>query len=144
MNGNVCFRHIGIVSEDIERSIEFYQNFFGFVVVKDVIEEGKFVNNICGIEDKSVRTVKMSLNGKIALELLHFDGQCDNVSSKALTEKGYTHMALTVKNISKLYVKMCSCNIEFTTEPLISPDGKAKVTFCKDPDGNFIELVQEL
>ena len=86
----------------------------------------------------------MSLNGTTALELLHFYGHHNHASSKAITEKGYTHIALTVENIDKLYDKMSSCDIEFTTKPLTSPDAKAKVTFCKDPDGNFIELVQEL
>ena len=30
------------------------------------------------------------------------------------------------------------------TQVADSPDGFAKVTFCKDPDGSLIELVEEL
>ena len=31
-----------------------------------------------------------------------------------------------------------------TPRPNCSPDGLAKVTFCLDPDGTFIELVEML
>ena len=35
-------------------------------------------------------------------------------------------------------------NIKFNAPPQKSPDGLVKVTFCKDPDGTPIELVEML
>ena len=35
-------------------------------------------------------------------------------------------------------------NIEFINKPIITLDNKAKVAFCKDPNGCFIELVELL
>jgi len=34
--------------------------------------------------------------------------------------------------------------VEFICPPEKSPNGFAKVTFCTDPEGNYIELVQIL
>ena len=33
-------------------------------------------------------------------------------------------------------------NVKFTAPPQLTPDGYAKVTFCEDPDGTPIELVE--
>jgi len=57
---------------------------------------------------------------------------------------GASHVAFTVENVEKEYRKLQEQGVVFTCEPQVSPDGKAKVTFCVDPDGVPIELVQEL
>ena len=44
----------------------------------------------------------------------------------------------------KLYTKLCNKGIHCNSEPLIAPDGKAKVLYCHDPDGIILELVEEL
>ena len=43
-----------------------------------------------------------------------------------------------------VYSELSKKNIEFNTPPQKSPDGLVKVTFCKDPDGTPIELVEML
>jgi len=40
--------------------------------------------------------------------------------------------------------KLKEKGVKFNCSPQISPDGKAKVAFCEDPDGVPIELVEEL
>lgn len=137
------FRHVGIVPKDINSSIEFYTDLLGFKKEKDILEVGEFVNKICGLEGISVRTVKMSLDGEIVLELLEFGNNKETSKSREIMEHGYTHMAITVTDIEEIY-NLLKEKVEFTTHPLTSPDKKAKVTFCKDPDGNLIELVQEI
>ena len=44
----------------------------------------------------------------------------------------------------KLYVDLSEKNIKFNAIPQKSPDGLVKVTFCNDPDGIPIELVEQL
>ena len=38
------FRHIGLVVDEMEKQIDFYKNFFGFVVQRDMFEEVLFLN----------------------------------------------------------------------------------------------------
>ena len=42
------------------------------------------------------------------------------------------------------YNRLVEAGVYFNSPPQLSPDGFAKVTFCKDPDGSLIELVEEL
>ena len=56
--------------------------------------------------------------------------------------KGFTHLALTVQNIDSLYKGLKKKGIKFNSKPRISNDGKAKVTYCRTPEGEFLELVQ--
>jgi hypothetical protein len=39
---------------------------------------------------------------------------------------------------------MGALGIDFNAPPQQAPDGGAKVTFCCDPEGNFLELVEVL
>ena len=57
---------------------------------------------------------------------------------------GASHVAFTVQDIEKLYQDLSKKNIKFNAPPQKSPDGLVKVTFCKDPDGTPIELVEIL
>ena len=139
------FRHSGIVTNDIERSISFYTEMLGFKVEKDNLETGNFIDLICGLKNTTVRTVKMSLGGEIVLELLDFQSHpSESDYGHNITNRGYTHIALTVNNLDQVYNLLNLNGLEFNCPPTESPDGKAKVTFCRDPEGNLIELVEEI
>ena len=43
---------------------------------------------------------------------------------------------------NSLYAKLSTKKISFISKPLISEDQKAKVCFCLDPNGVYIELVE--
>ena len=55
-----------------------------------------------------------------------------------------SHIAFTADNIDYEYKKLKKQGVKFNCPPQISPDGRAKVTFCYDPDNVPIELVEEL
>ena len=65
-------RHTGIVVTDIEKSIQFYNRYFGFEVRKDMVESGKYIDNFCSLDNVKVRTVKMALENGDMIELLDF------------------------------------------------------------------------
>ena len=55
---------------------------------------------------------------------------------------GASHLAFTVDDLQKTYEHLLKNGIKFNAPPQSPPDGKAKVTFCEDPDGTPIELVE--
>ena len=61
-----------------------------------------------------------------------------------LTAIGPTHVAFTVSDLDQLFARLTEQSVRFNAPPQLAPDGKAKVTFCFDPDGTPIELVEEL
>ncbi|RZD43412.1 MAG: hypothetical protein CXT78_08215 [Thaumarchaeota archaeon] len=137
-------RHIGIVVKNIENSLKFYRDLLGLKIVRDMNEYGNHLDNMLSLDNVEVRTVKLSANENITLiELLEFKSHNDNEMRNFYTI-GASHVAFTVEDIEKLYQDLSKKDIKFNAPPQKSPDGLVKVTFCKDPDGTPIELVEIL
>lgn len=139
------FRHVGLVVKDLKAQKKFYQDFFGLEVISDEREIGPFIEKIL---DKKVspQICKLGKNGKTIIELLFFGDFSifPESSPKRVDEIGYTHFALTVSGIRRLYAKLDFAGINLLSAPTVSPSGKHCVCFCRDPEGNLIELVEEL
>lgn len=137
------FRHAGIVVSDLQKSLEFYCEWLGFKIHKQAEESGAFVSAILGMQNADVTTVKMQAPDGNLVELLYFrEPRSTRVAKLGLNDVGMTHVALTVAHVDKVYEELSARGVKFTTKPLVSPDGAAKVTFCQDPDGNYLELVE--
>ena len=57
---------------------------------------------------------------------------------------GFKHFSITVKYILIVYKIIKKKRIKFNSEPLKSADGKVLMTYCKTPEGAYLELVQEI
>ena len=114
------FRHVGIVVNDLKNMLYFYSEILGMEIISDEIEGGEFLNKILGYNDISGRIIKLGKNEKTIVELLDFNEK-ENQSNKTL--------------INNFFVM---------SEPQISVNKKFKVCFCKDPEGNFVEIVEIL
>lgn len=138
-------RHTGIVVSDVEKSLEFYCDLLGFTVEKDLDEHGNYLDLFLGMQNVKVRTIKLSLGGRVAIELLSFaDPHRQEGSALGLSNIGCTHVAMTVSDLDHLYNQLSEKGIQFNNSPTVSADGGAKVAFCQDPDGTYLELVEEL
>ena len=137
----IKMRHVGIAVKDIESSIDFYTRMLGFKIKKDQVEEGEYLDTFLGIKDVKVRTVKMTLEDN---NMLEFDSHPGFNEAGFITRIGCSHIALTVPDADSLYKKLKSEEVRVINEPTLSPDGAAKVFFCKDLDGTWLELVEEM
>ena len=57
---------------------------------------------------------------------------------------GITHISVTVKNLEKTFTYFKKKKIKFNSKPRLSADKKVLMTYCKTPEGCFLEMVQEL
>jgi catechol 2,3-dioxygenase-like lactoylglutathione lyase family enzyme len=139
-------RHVGIVVRDLDRALAFYRDLLGLEIVREMDESGPFIDAILGISGTKVRTVKLAAPGETTqVELLAFaEPQPEIGPAPTLVRVGPTHVAFTVKDIVGLHRRLSAAGTMFTTPPLTSPDGGAKVAFCRDPDGTALELVEVL
>lgn len=138
-------RHVGVVVTDLEKSLFFYRDLLGFSVQKSAQETGPFIEAILAIRGVNVTTVKMSApDGITMLELLRFEspGRNPAASARDIHSPGLTHVAFTVSDLDGLYRQLAGHRVEFLSQPQRSPDGSARVAFCRDPDGTLIELVE--
>tara|TARA_R100001377_G_C3194035_1_gene111780 strand:- start:750 stop:1190 length:441 start_codon:yes stop_codon:yes gene_type:complete len=138
-------RHIGITVTDMEKSLKLYRDYFGFEVVWNEIEQGNFIDNLSAEKDVKVNTVKMKDSDGGMIELLHYhshsENNTENIKNKIM-KVGCSHFALTVNQLDRVYSELKEMGLTFICEPQLSPDGGAKVCFCRDYDGTLIELVE--
>jgi len=138
-------RHSGIVVTDMERALTFYRDLLGLKVAQDFREEGDYINSILGLSGVRVRMVKLTADDGSMIELLHYPSHPREArQNPQLCDIGCSHVAFTIDDIDKEYERLLKNGVRFTRPPCISPDGYAKVTFCYDPDGTSIELVEVL
>lgn len=137
-------RHVGIVVKDLEKSLFFYRDLLGLKVVRKMDESGSFIDTICGVKNIAVTTIKLAADDGSLIELLYFHSPESNKAvDKDLNRAGFAHVSFTVENIAEEYTRLNKAGVYFNSKPQLSSDGLAKVVFCRDNEGNFIELVEE-
>lgn len=137
-------RHTGIVVSDLESSLCFYRDMLGFEVSKQLSESSNYIDTLLGQRNVDVTTVKMTCSGGQMIELLYFKSPPCRTEGRTIYTVGPTHISLAVEDLESEYQKFSKAGVQFVSEPVVSPDGYAKVAFCIAPEGTFIELVEVL
>ena len=138
-------RHVGIVVQDIELSINFWRDNFDFSISLDQIEEGKFIEHLLNIPNVKVRTVKMKGQDNSLIELLYFFEKQDIDQWRGnLTSTGLTHLALNINNLNEKIEKLQFQGFKLINQPRKSENGSVLVAFIKGPEGILIELVESV
>jgi catechol 2,3-dioxygenase-like lactoylglutathione lyase family enzyme len=138
-------RHVGIVVKDLAKSTDFWVNVIGFKIHVDAKEVSPYIDELLGIENPELRTVKFIDRNGFIIELLEFANYPgkDNWEGN-LASTGLTHIALTVDNLDLLASKLKQSNFSFVSNTMNSPSGLVKVVFARGPEGLMLELVEEL
>ena len=137
-------RHTGIVVDDLETSLRFYRDLFGFTIIREAEECGDYIDAILALERVKVKTVKLTSPDGQLIELLKYDYPAAVRSQRKINDIGIGHIAFQVDDLDREYHRLGMIGVLFNSPPRISPDGVAKVTFCRAPEGTFIELVEIL
>ncbi|HSV29481.1 MAG TPA: VOC family protein [Candidatus Omnitrophota bacterium] len=140
----IAVRHAGIVVEDLEAMLAFYVDGLGLAVAARADESGAFVEGLLGLPGVRVTTVKLTGDdGPTLVELLCYRHPAPPPRRPLATNTpGPTHVAFTVSGLDSLHARLAAAGIAFNAQPRLSPDGRAKVAYCRDPEGNFVELVE--
>jgi catechol 2,3-dioxygenase-like lactoylglutathione lyase family enzyme len=140
----IRLRHIGIVVRDLDKSVQFYKDLLGLVVFSEMLEEGKYVENLVGIKDASIKWAKLKAKDGTMFELLEYkNNEFKDKDNYPANRLGCSHVAISVKNIEAIFEKLQSYECKCNSKPLFSPDGKVKVMYCHDLDGTILEIVEE-
>jgi lactoylglutathione lyase len=136
-------RHTGIVTHDLAKMAKFYR-LLGFVDDGSAIEEGYFIEQVTGIKNVKLEWIKMKAPDGYLLELLqyHSDANHDEIINAKPNRLGCSHMAFTVKDITRVCESIINAGGSIVNEPIASPNGKVKVAYCYDPEGVLMEMVE--
>ena len=139
------FRHAGLVVTDMKRALEFWCDVLGFKVAKQMEESGPFIDAMMGLKDVRVTTAKLAAPDGNMIELLHFHSHPDQANwSGTPYSTGWTHVSLTVEDLDAACQRLSTAGVTFNAPPQLSPDGYAKVTYGRGPEGVLLELVEVL
>ena len=134
-------RHIGLVVANLPRMIAFYE-LLGFKITLRQVESGQHINKLLGEEVITVETVKMAAPDKSLIELLYFQLRVQQPERKPIFNLGFSHVALTMPSVDKAYALLAEAGTKFSNPPEYLSDRCVKLAFARDPEGNWIELVE--
>lgn len=143
------FSHIGIGVTDLDRSIRFYTDVFGFTQLYRL----DFANNevAATMEQEGAFTSAMLLRDDIRIELLQWVDVPATGSGerKPMTELGFTHLSFRVEDLDGLTAAIVAAGgalVEETRTVLGDPADptSTRLIYLTDPDGTRIELMQNV
>lgn len=112
---------------DLERSIAFYRDLLGLKLARR-FEVKKNNAEIAFVEDAAGN----------AVELTHWR------EKKQLVEgDNFDHIALGVKELKATIERLRARGVTIAMEPFKLEGGAHQIAFIKDPDGNWLELIEE-
>lgn len=138
-----AIRHVGLVVVDLEQSLKFWCDVMGFVVSRQMEESGPHIDAMMGLKDVRVTTAKLADPDGNLMELLCFHSHPDKLrwSGKPYST-GFTHIALTVKDLDETLHRMTQFGASIPAEPQLSPDGQVRVIYATGLEGVLLELVE--
>jgi len=138
-------RHSAIVVEDLVRALKFYQ-ILGLTVDSRQVEEGDFIDSLVDLTDTSVETAKLTFPNGGKLELLQYHSHKESKSANHLNVNkiGHSHIALTVSDVRRAAHNIVANGGTMINSPRVSPNGLVLAVYCRDPEGNILELVEEI
>ena len=140
----VGYRHTGIITNDIQKSLHFYRNILGFEVLEEFEESGYYIDTITNLKNSTAHFYKLQANDGTVLELLEYPSHKTKPVDVSIINVGVCHIALRVDNSEIAYKRLLEHDVKVLSKPIPSSCGMAKVFFCIDPDNVRIEIVEML
>jgi catechol 2,3-dioxygenase-like lactoylglutathione lyase family enzyme len=139
--------HFAVTVSDTERALEFYVGKLGLKQVEQHQLEGDGCDEVCGHKGTRAQSTRLIAEGTpdILIDLLElFEPQLEPLLPP-FDAVGSCHFALTVDDLPGAVKELESKGVEFTSAPVAFEitSGTVTVCFCKDPDGNYVELMEE-
>lgn len=136
-------RHTGMVVQDMEKSLCFWRDVMGLKVVADFWEEGEFIDTVQHLTGVKLHMIKLVAPDGTMVELLQDENHPTAPQEKNdLCHHGIRHIAFTVADVEESFRTLRDAGCKILSDPITSPDGKARLFFARDLEGNLLEIVE--
>lgn len=144
------FHHMGIVVEDMARSLGFYEKVLGGTIGLDLMMDLPQFGAGVGIPGAKARIVFLQIPGlSPQVELIQYISPAGKQTAGDFspTAFGTTHLAFLVGDIEQVYRDLNQKGVRFTSKPSAFPAehpllGGVKFCYFRDPDGAVLELIE--
>ncbi|HEX5229832.1 MAG TPA: VOC family protein [Bryobacteraceae bacterium] len=133
--------------EDLDTTLAFYRDVFGLNgMPQDFPNPGvPLLTNAPGV---TLRLAMMRLPGAMLFELTHFKGLERKPARAAYTDPGAASIVFYVRDLDAVVVNARKAHAEIVTKggapvEIETAKGKARSILLRDPDGFFVQAIQE-
>ena len=143
-----CMKHIGIYVRDFERMIDFYKEALGFLELARYVDAGEHIDHILKRENARVSICKLLTPfGKERgqgdmLELLCVPDNEEKSADGVLFAPGMSHIGLGVEDIHEVYRAVQEYGGQPVCDPVQIQENGNYLAFCRDIEGNYLELIK--
>jgi glyoxylase I family protein len=134
--------HHGIVVSNADRATAFYRDVLGMTVTDTISQSDSGFSAAVGLDDTEVELVFLDADG-FTVELVEYrTPEGDDANAKTdPNDVGAAHLCLAVEDADAAYRELKG-QAEFVSPPQELENG-VKLAFLTDPDGNYVELLEE-
>lgn len=138
--------HAGFTVRDLDRSVSFYRDLLGCVVVLEQEKRGGYLAAITGYPDVWVKMVQLRVpTGDFVVELFEYRVPTAAGATLEPARIGNAHICFIVDDLERTYGRLLRAGVEFVSAP-VDVDSGANVggrgLYLRDPDRITIELFQ--
>ena len=138
------FHHTGFVVADLEAAVAFYRDVVGLEEQGRYERIGEGIQQVVGYDNAHLLIALMGLGGQHNLELIQY---LSPSSAQRPTEErsviGGTHLCIQVDDIEKTFETLTGNGATKLNPPKELVPGRT-ACYLQDPDGNWVELVEDL
>jgi len=132
--------------EDLDTTLAFYREVFGLNGTPQDFPNPA-VPQLTDAPGVTLRLSMMPLPGAMRFELTHFKGLERKPARAAYTDPGAASIVLYVRELDAALAKAKKANAPIVTSgapvEITTPKGKTRSILLRDPDGFFVQVVQE-
>ena len=141
------FSHIGIAVSDLDRSIRFYSEAFGFTELYRLDFNDDEV--AATMEQEGAFRSAMLLREDVRIELLQWvDVPTSGGGKKPMTELGFTHLSFRVEHVDDLTEAVVAAGGQVHPQTLshvgLEGPNRTGLLYYTDPDGTRIEVMSNV
>ncbi len=135
--------HTGLSTPDLDRTIRFYRDLFGFeVLTRFTMPPGSpGMDEMLALPGVGFSAALLRLD-KTMIEVFQFSDPepVRAPAQRRVCDPGLTHLCFQVDDVKAEYERLCAAGMVFHCAPQTG-DG-ASFVYGRDPDGNAIELIE--
>ena len=144
----IHIKHVGIYVENLSKMTEFYKNSFGMKTICENVEDSsELIKQLFGAKTQVHITKLITERGaetKVGdmIELIQASSEFTRgTAAKKVYEAGNAHISLGITDIEAVTKHLIQQGGKKETDILVMGNGN-RCCFCTDPEGNWIELIQ--
>ncbi|MEF8801694.1 MAG: VOC family protein [Halolamina sp.] len=135
----LSMHHVGIVVSDLEEAVSFYGDVLGLSVAEEFTLSGDGIATAIGADEITGEFVHLEGHGAL-VELIEYDAVHGNGGSDVINAHGAKHVGFAVEDLDDFYEGLPD-DVETGSPPQEIELGTS-ILFFRDPDGNFVEIVE--